>query len=96
MNYQQFLAIWPEIFAIFTTISDIHPPDISLGLNTHWKYYHNFTESKIYGENGELIGTEKCYFILPCNEYGEPLTTPNILLREWRDIRQYLSPTTSH
>lgn len=90
MNYQQFLNIWPEIFAIFTTISDIHFSDISLRLNTHWKCYNNFTESKIYGPQGELIGTETCYFILPCNEYGEPLVPPTILLREWREIRQYL------
>ena len=91
MNYQQFLEIWGNLFAIFETINRVNPPNICI--DSHWKCHNNFTESKIYGEDGKIIGSETCYFILPCNQNGTPIHPPIILLREWRDIRQYLHPT---
>ena len=93
MNYQQFLEIWPNLFDIFKTINKVNPPDSSIGIDFHWKYHHNFTDSKIYGVNGELIGSENCYFILLCNQNGFPINPPTILLKERRDIKKYLSPT---
>lgn len=93
MNYQQFLKIWPNLFDIFKTINTINPPDSSIGLSSYWKYHNNFTDLRIYGENGEIIGSETCYFILLCNQNGTPIDPPIILLKEWREIRKYLSPT---
>lgn len=93
MNYQQFLEIWPNLIDIFETINTINHPDSSIGLSFYWKYYNNFTDLKIYGESGEIIGSETCYFILPCDHHGTPINPPIILLREWRDIRQYLNTT---
>jgi hypothetical protein len=90
LNYQQFLEIWPQLFAIFETINIVNLPYQTINIDSHWKFYQNFTETKIYGPQGELIGSETCYFILPCDEYGEPLNPPTILLKEWREIRQYL------
>ena len=82
LNYQQFLEIWPNLFAIFETVNRINPPDLTISLSSHWKYHPNFTDSKIYGINGELIGSENCYFILPCNQNGFPINPPTILLKE--------------
>ena len=92
MNYQQFLEIWPNLFDIFETINRVNPPDLTISLSSHWKYHNNFTGSKIYGVNGELIGSETCYFILLCDEHGVPLQEPTILLKEWLEIRPYLLP----
>jgi hypothetical protein len=96
LNYQQFLEIRPNLLAIFETINKVNPPNQTINIGSHWKFYQNFTESKIYGQQGEVIGSETCYFILLCDEYGEPLSPHTILLREWLEIRQYLSPPTSH
>jgi len=93
MDYEQFLAIWSNLFDIFETINRVNFPELSIGLSSCWKYHKNFTDLEIYGENGELIGSATCYFILPCNHNGTPINPPTILLREWRDIRQYLHPT---
>ena len=93
LNYQQFIEIWGYLFAIFRTIYAINTPDSNIKINSHWKCYQNFTGSKIYGENRELIGSETCYFILPCNQNGTPINPPSIILREWIDIRQYLNHT---
>lgn len=65
-------------------------PELSIGLGSYWKYHKNFTDSEIYGENGELIGSETCYFILPCDQNGTPINPPTILLKEWLEIRTYL------
>jgi hypothetical protein len=96
LNYQQFLEIWSELFAIFETINIVNPPDLTIDIGSHWKSYKNFTETKIYGPQGELIGSETCYFILPCDVGGVPLVPSTVLIREWRNIRQYLSPPTPH
>lgn len=90
LNYQQFQQIWPDLIEVFESITQIRPPAPDIEIPYYWKSYHNFTDSEIYGENGELIGTQNCYFILLCNHNGTPINTPTILLREWRDIRQYL------
>ena len=95
LNYQQFLEIWTNLFDIFETIHKLNPPDSSIGLSYYWKCYNNFTDSKIYGENGEIIGSETCYFILPCDQDGTPINPPVIILKEWREIRRYL-PSTPH
>lgn len=92
LNYQQFLEIWTNLFDIFETIHKVNHPDSSIGISSYWKYHNNFTDLRIYGENGEIIGSETCYFILPCNQNGTPINPPAILLKEWREIRTYLSP----
>lgn len=94
MTYEQFQEIWPELFQLFEQNPNIYPPDSSVGIKTHWKRHTNFTNSKIYGKDGEVIGTENCHFILPCDKSGTPIEPRTIILKEWRDIRQHLQPTS--
>ncbi len=89
LDYQFFQLIWPNLLDIFSMVKGVHPPDPSLNIGTHWKRYPNFTGLRIRGEGGELIGSETCYFILPCNQDGKPLEPVVILVRQWRDLRRY-------
>lgn len=90
MDYQQFQDIKQNLVNLCLLQPKLHPPNESLSLPYYWKCEPNFIETDIYGANKEIIGSESCYFILPCDEKGTPLEPIQILLREWRDIRQYL------
>ncbi|MEX0598731.1 MAG: hypothetical protein WD512_19765 [Candidatus Paceibacterota bacterium] len=81
------------MFQLFEQNPNIYPPSSEIGLTTHWKRHNNFTNSPIYGQKNEVLGSENCYFILPCKENGAPVEPKTILLKEWRDIRQFIYST---
>jgi hypothetical protein len=65
-----------------------HPPE---GLSPYWKMLPNETgEEIILDPSKPAIVSQDSYLILPCNEDGSPISPPQILLRELRDIKEYL------
>lgn len=90
MDYLHFQSIRKNLINLCMKHPTIYPPNETLSFTHHWRAVANFTDDRIYNESGQLIGSENCYFILPCDEDGNPLEPVEILLREWRDIRSYL------
>jgi hypothetical protein len=69
----------------------IHTPVPPKGLSPYWKMLPNETgEAIILDPSKPAIVSQDSYFILPCNEDGSPISPPQILLRELRDIKEYL------